>query len=82
MASREELNDREWADPENWGGPSWCSLYFSKRDSRVLVPKRRPWAGWTFNLARTAGALWFTGLLLFAILVPIVVLLLATPVCR
>ena len=80
-ASREEQNDREWANPENWGGPVWCSIYFSKRDSRVLVPKRRGWGGWTFNLARTAGVLWFTGLVLFAILVPIAVLLRALPRC-
>jgi uncharacterized membrane protein len=75
-----ERNDREWANPENWGGPAWCALYFCKRDSRVIVPKRHR-IGWTFNLARTAGVLWFTGLLLFAILVPIAILMRALPAC-
>jgi hypothetical protein len=53
----------EWENPENWGGPDWIAIYFSKRDSRVWVPKRLPWMGWTLNLARDGGVFWLVGLL-------------------
>ena len=55
-----QINQAEWENPENWGGPRWFSIYFSKRDSRVWVKKQIPWMGWTLNLAHTGGVLWFT----------------------
>ena len=39
-------------------------LHFSKTDTRVWVPKRRPAMGLTLNLGRSAGARWFVFLLL------------------
>jgi uncharacterized membrane protein len=52
--TQDETNRVEWEDPENWSdGPGW--LYFSKKDTRVWVPKRHA-VGRTINLAREEGA--------------------------
>jgi uncharacterized membrane protein len=59
---QERINQREWENPANWSD-SIVGVYFSKRDSRVWVPKRVPAFGWTLNLARPAGAWWLVGLL-------------------
>jgi uncharacterized membrane protein len=53
--TQDEINQAEWQDPANWSD-SLVGIYFSKRDSRVWVPKRRPAWGWTLNLAHPAGA--------------------------
>lgn len=39
-------NQGHWSNPKNWNG----FLYFCKEDSRLLVPKRIKWMGWTVNL--------------------------------
>lgn len=52
-----KVNEEEWSNPANWTGPSWLSVYFSKRDSRVWVPKQIPALGWTVNLGNGRGAL-------------------------
>jgi uncharacterized membrane protein len=63
MDNQDSINEQEWAKTENWSDSTIC-LYFSKRDTRVRVPKRERELGWTFNLAHTAGAAWFVCLLL------------------
>ena len=50
-----EINQAEWENPENWS-ESIVGIYFSKRDSRVWVPKRSPNFGWTLNLAQPRAA--------------------------
>jgi uncharacterized membrane protein len=62
MDNQDSVNEQEWANAENWN--SAIGLYFSKRDTRVWVPKRERELGWTLNLARGAGAAWFISLLL------------------
>ena len=62
---QQAINQTEWANPANWSGPRWVSVYFSKRDSRVWVPKQIPRFGWTINLGRCAGVVWLIGFLLF-----------------
>ena len=57
-----EVQDREWENPENWSHPVF-GLYFSKRDSRVWVPKRVPSFGWTLNLARPQSFWWLTAII-------------------
>jgi len=39
-------NDRMINDPLNY---KWGIFYFNRKDSRILVPKRISWMGWTFN---------------------------------
>lgn len=69
-----QINEAEWADERNWSGPRWLGCYFSKRDTRTVVPKRIPGMGWTINLGRSSGVL-----VLVAILVgiPLLVVLLS-----
>ncbi len=51
--TQDEINRKEWENPDNWSGPGF---YFSKKDSRVWVPKSIPWMGWTINIGQAAGA--------------------------
>ncbi|MEN0111833.1 MAG: hypothetical protein AAF805_14025 [Planctomycetota bacterium] len=59
------VNEAEWADPANW---SW-GVYRSDRDTRVWVPKRVRWQGWTPNFAHRAA--WVHAAVL--LLVPLVI---------
>ncbi len=71
------INDAEWRNSENWSG-SILGIYFSKRDTRIWVPKSIPSFGWTLNLAHPAGVWWLFGLLLlpfFVVLGALLVLL-------
>ena len=70
--NQHDVNRAEWENPENWSGPRAFAVYFSKRDSRVIVPKRLPWMGWTVNLAQTTGVFWLLGTL---VAIPILVML-------
>jgi uncharacterized membrane protein len=69
---QKEINRTEWANPENWGGPRWMSVYFSKKDSRTWVPKQLRWMGWTLNLAKTSGVVQFLAILIGLCLVPLI----------
>ena len=68
------INEQEWENPENWSDYV-IGLYFSKRDSRVWVPKRERALGWTFNLAHPRGALGFMAVMLSPTLLLLIVLL-------
>jgi hypothetical protein len=48
-----------WQDPKNWTGIG----YRCPEDPRLMVPKRRPGLGWTFNWAHPGASRWFVGLL-------------------
>ena len=67
MANIDEINKSEWENQENWTSPGF---YFSKKDTRWIVPKRNPVLGWTFNLGHKKGA-WA---MLLSFLVPIIIL--------
>ena len=43
------LNKKEWDNPDNWSRMGLFGLYFSKADTRALVPKATPAFGWTLN---------------------------------
>jgi serine/threonine protein kinase len=68
------INEAEWRNPQNWTSTKWKwpAIYFSKRDSRILVPKLLPGLGWTVNLGNLRGA--FT---LFAIFITVIIIILA-----
>jgi predicted Ser/Thr protein kinase len=70
---QDAINDAEWRDPRNWTGPKWLSVYYSKRDSRVWVPKQIPMLGWTVNLGHPKGLAVLLGLILFLTLLPAVI---------
>jgi uncharacterized membrane protein len=60
--TQEEINEAEWRDPANWRG-GWLGFYFGRRDTRILVPKRRPIFGFTVNLGRREGKALLLGIL-------------------
>ena len=45
-AAAPSANDAAWADEGHWNG----GLYFAKEDTRLFVPKKVAWMGWTLNL--------------------------------
>ena len=59
-----QINEAEWNNPQNW--KSWC--YISKRDSRILVPRRIRWLGWTLNFGNPYGVLVMLAIFAFAII--------------
>ena len=63
-ASQAAINEAEWRNRGNWTS----AAYFSKRDSRFLVPRRIPALGWTFNLGNRVGAFAFIAVLAAIIL--------------
>ncbi len=69
--TQQDINQREWENPANWGGPKLISVYFSKRDTRTWVRKQIPGTGWTVNLAKISGVLWYFGIVLGAMLMVI-----------
>lgn len=77
--NQEQINQREWADDNNWTGDAkTMGIYFSHKDSRIVVPKRNPKTGWTLNLAKPAGVKW----LLMALLVsPAILVMVALFIC-
>jgi uncharacterized membrane protein len=60
--SQDEINDAEWRNPANWTNSS-VGFYFSKRDTRLVVPKRIRALGWTLNMAHRGGPIWLIVLL-------------------
>jgi uncharacterized membrane protein len=78
MMEQKELNQAEWKNPENWSGPKWLSVYFSKKDTRTWVPKQIPAMGGTLNLGKTAGVLW---LVAFLVGLPLLVIAFASGNC-
>jgi len=48
----DSINRSEWENQDNWTSPGF---YFSKKDTRWIVPKRTA-LGWTFNLGTEKGA--------------------------
>lgn len=51
MTTQDEINKAEYDSPANWHGP----LYASKKNSRIVVPKKRGLRGVTVNFAKPAG---------------------------
>ncbi|MFK7736343.1 MAG: DUF5808 domain-containing protein [Pirellulaceae bacterium] len=72
--TEQEVNEVEWRSADNWSGGA-LGVYFCKRDSRVWVPKKQPWMGWTLNLAHPAGVWWLFGLLTLPFATTLILLL-------
>jgi uncharacterized membrane protein len=67
MADIDQINKSEWENQGNWTSPGF---YFSKKDTRWIVPKRNPVLGWTFNLGNKTGA-WA---MFLSVLIPTIIL--------
>ena len=72
VMDQKSINQAEWSNPDNWGGPRWISVYFSKKDSRTWVPKQIPWMGVTLNLARTSGVVLVLLILILLFMIPLI----------
>lgn len=57
--TQQEINEAERKNPDNWTGPKWMSIYFSKKDSRCFAPKQIKTPGPTMNLGSPAGYICF-----------------------
>jgi len=68
---QKDVNQAEWRDARNW---RWGAVYVAERDTRVWVPKRLRWTGWTLNFAHRAAYVWLAVLLAPAVVVLLVVL--------
>jgi uncharacterized membrane protein len=73
--SEEKRNQAEWENPENWHG-GFFGVYRSEKDTRVVVPKRNPKTGWTFNFAKPQAYLALLGILLLVATISAVAILL------
>jgi len=57
-------------DPiDDTGNYAWNTFYFNRNDTRVLVPKRSRFLGWTLNFARVESYLLIFVLLAFLFLI-------------
>lgn len=61
--NQQHINNAEWEDERNWSGPRWLGVYFSKKDTRTVVPKRIVSMGWTVNLGRPSGVFILVGII-------------------
>lgn len=67
------LNQQEWQNPNNWSRMGLFGIYFSKKDSRAIVPKATPAFGWTLNFGHRFAVLSLPAL----IVLPVAILLVA-----
>ena len=77
--TQEEINQKEWENQNNWHGPKWISVYCSKKDTRIFVPKQLPGMGlWskkaTPNFGQPLGTISFV--LIVAVIVVIAIFIL------
>jgi hypothetical protein len=70
--TQDEINRAEWENPDNWSD-SVMAVYFSKKDSRLWVPKKIPWQGKTINFAHPSGIRCLLGLMIGSFLLIIFV---------
>jgi hypothetical protein len=56
--------ERLWQDPQYWKPPG---IYRCAADPRLVVPKRRRWAGWTLNFAHRTAWLLLLGSIVVAV---------------
>lgn len=53
----QEMNTSEWNNASNWSLMGLFGVYFSKADSRAIVPKATPAFGWTLNFGHRYSVL-------------------------
>jgi uncharacterized membrane protein len=68
-----EMNINEWNNANNWSRMGLFGVYFSKNDSRAIVPKATPAFGWTLNFGHRFSVLSLAAL----IVLPVISLIIA-----
>jgi uncharacterized membrane protein len=79
MNDRNSVNQAEWDDLDNWNLP--YAIYFSKKDSRVFVLKKKG-LGWTINAGHKAGGAIMVGLYLLLPAIMIIGALVTSKIIR
>ena len=51
FSPREQELFRIWDDKASWRGTIFLAYYYAASDGRIVVRRRKRWAGWSFNLA-------------------------------
>ncbi len=59
-----DRNYKHWGNKNNW---KFNSIYFCKDDPRLVVSKKRRWAGWTFNFAHKGSMILLAYVLVMAV---------------
>ena len=72
------LNHNEWHNPNNWSRMGLFGVYFSKADTRVLVPKATPALGWTLNFGHRLSVLWLSVIIVVPVLAAVTAMLIST----
>lgn len=57
----QNLQDKMIENPENY---KWGIFYFNPKDTRIMVPKRKQWMGWTLNFANIYSFFILLGILI------------------
>lgn len=68
---QDEINEREWRNENNW--KTFLGIYYSKSDSRNVVPKKNPKYGTTINFGHKDSKIYIF-LLLLLMSIPIIIL--------
>lgn len=74
-----EINIKEWENPDNW---SCSDIYFSKKDTRLIVSKKHKWMGWTINFGHNKAIYILILLFIFLSLFPVFLIELLNTNCR
>ena len=75
--SQGKINQAQWEHADNWSGPKWLCMYFSKKDSRTIVPKKIKAMGWTINFGSPSGVYWFVGSIILPLLLAIAIVIIS-----
>lgn len=68
--TQHDIDNAEWHNPANWHG-GVLGVYYSRHDSRTIVPKPLHWLGATINFARP-GAIAFVVCVVALGIIPVV----------
>jgi uncharacterized membrane protein len=71
----QEINRSEWNNANNWSRMGLFGIYFSKKDSRAIVPKATPAFGWTLNFGHRNSVLSLVAIIVLPVLMVLVALL-------
>ena len=58
--------DNNRTNPEYY---KWGIFYYNPQDSRIILPKRIPWMGWTLNFANLWSYIIILGIIGYAVLI-------------
>ena len=69
-----EMNINEWNNANNWSRMGLFGVYFSKADTRAIVPKATPVFGWTLNFGHRYAVLSLAALIVLPVMTVVIAL--------